>query len=102
MSTRTAQVEAAVGRVLSDAIRELSDPRLPLVVTVSGVRVSADLQHARVYVTALGDLEPVVAALEHAKGFLQRRLSTELNLRRTPALAFFAAQPSPFDDLTGP
>lgn len=98
MSTRVAQVEAAVARVLSEAVHELRDPRIPLVVTIERVKVSADLQHAKVWVSALGDLEPVVAALEHAKGFLQRRLSAELNLRRTPALAFVAAQGSPPGD----
>jgi ribosome-binding factor A len=95
VSTRTAQVEAAVTRVLSEAIHDLRDPRIPVVVTIEAVRVSADLQHARVYVSAIGDMTDLLAALEHARGFLHRRLAGELNLRRTPTLTFFEAGEAP-------
>ena len=78
-------------RVLSDAIHDLRDPRIPVVVTIEAVRVSADLQHARVFVSALGDTGELLAALNHARGFLQARLAGDLNLRRTPNLAFYDA-----------
>lgn len=60
-------------------------------VTVTAVKVSKDLAHATVYVTALdsqSEHEPMVAALNHAGGFLRRRLSDRLALRVIPQLRF--------------
>jgi ribosome-binding factor A len=88
MSTRIAQVESGIARVLSNAIHDMRDPRLPLVVTVEHVRVTTDLGYARVFVSSIGDNAEVLAALEHAKGFLQRQLAHELPMRRTPLLSF--------------
>jgi ribosome-binding factor A len=91
MSTRTAQVEANIARVLSGVIHDMRDPRLPLVVTVEAVRVTADLGYARVFISSLGNNTEVLAALEHGKGFLQRQLAQELPMRRTPLLSFHDA-----------
>jgi ribosome-binding factor A len=91
MSQRVAQVEAAIERVLSRAIPELSDPRLPIIVTIERVQITPDLLHARVYISSLGEIEPVVAALNHAKGFLQRQIAHDIRLKRTPLLEFSAA-----------
>lgn len=96
MTMRVAQVESAVTRVLASAIGQLSDPRLPLIVTVERVRITPDLLHARVYVSCFGkEVAPVVAALNHAKGFLQRQISLEMSLKRTPILEFFDAAEDP-------
>ena len=60
-------------------------------VTVTDVRTSADLRHARVYVSVLGDAEQRRASLEglrSAHGFLQARVAGELHLKRTPMLEF--------------
>ena len=49
------RVDEAVRAVLSDAIaRDLQDPRVGFV-TVTAVKTSPDLRHARVYVSVLGD-----------------------------------------------
>ena len=49
------RVDEAVRAVLSDAIaKDLKDPRVGFV-TVTGVKTSPDLRHARVYVSVLGD-----------------------------------------------
>ncbi len=92
MSTKMAQVENAILRFLTHAIHDLRDPRIPLIVTVEAVRVTADLQQAKVFVSTLGDMQGLLAALEHARGFLQKQLSRELDLRRTPALSFYSAE----------
>jgi ribosome-binding factor A len=97
MSNRVAQVEAAVARVLSNAILELSDPRLPMIVSVERVRISSDLVQAKVFISCIGDSTAAVAALNHAKGFLQRQIAHEIQLKRTPLLEFFDAR----DDLFG-
>ena len=53
---RMRRVDEAVREVLSDALghRDLKDPRIGFV-TVTDVKTSADLRHARVYVSVLGD-----------------------------------------------
>jgi ribosome-binding factor A len=88
MSQRTAQVEASIARALSSAIHELHDPRLPIIVTVERVRISADLLHAKVFISSIGDTGQAVEALDHAKGYLQRQIAAELKLKRTPLLEF--------------
>lgn len=89
-------MEAQLARVLSGAIAELGDPRVPLVVTVERVAVTPDYALARVYVSALGDLDALLAALEHARGRLQHEVALSLKLRRTPKLEFYPVDQAPF------
>jgi len=88
---RMRRVDEAVRAVLSDAIAtDLKDPRVGFI-TVTGVKTSPDLRHARVYVSVLGDAHERAASLEglrSAHGFLQRRVAGELSLKHTPALTF--------------
>ena len=90
-AARMRRVDEAMRAVLSDAIaKDLKDPRVGFV-TVTAVKTSPDLRHARVYVSVLGD-EPARAAsidgLRSAHGFLQGRLAVELTLKHTPTLSF--------------
>lgn len=86
------QVERHLARALNDRIPTLRDPRVPLVVTVERVLLSADRERATVLVSTLdpADLEDLLAALDRAAGHLQREVSAELGLRRTPRLHFTA------------
>jgi len=88
---RMRRVDEAMRAVLSDAIsKDLQDPRVGFV-TVTGVKTSPDLRHARVYVSVLGDEAARTASLEglqSAHGFLQGRVSHALRLKHTPALVF--------------
>ena len=88
---RIRRVNEAMRAVLSDAIAtDIKDPRVGFV-TVTGVKTSPDLRHARVYVSVLGDdseREGSLTGLRSAHGFLQRRLASELTLKHTPALTF--------------
>jgi ribosome-binding factor A len=85
------RVDEAVREVLSVGIAtQLRDPRVGFV-TVTGVKTSPDLRHARVYVSVLGDdeaREASMAGLRSAHGFLQGLLADELRLKHTPALRF--------------
>ena len=89
---RMRRVDEAVREVLSDVItHELKDPRVGFV-TVTDVKTSPDLSHARVYVSVLGDAAAVEASMEglrSAHGFLQGRVGGELRLKHTPTLTFF-------------
>jgi ribosome-binding factor A len=92
MSTeRMRRVDEAIRQVIGDAVAgNLKDPRVGFV-TVTDVRTSADLSHARVYVSVLGDAEEraaSMAGLRSAHGYLQQRIAAELHLKRTPTLDF--------------
>src|SRR3982074_2669465 len=90
-SGRMRRVNEAMRAVLSDAIaKDLQDPRVGFV-TVTGVKTSPDLRHARVYVSVLGDddtREASLVGLRSAHGFLQSRGASQLTLKPTPALTF--------------
>src|SRR5438270_6446995 len=88
---RMRRVDEAMKAVLSDAIaKDLKDPRVGFV-TVTEVKTSPDLRHARVYVSVLGGVperEATLAGLQSAHGYLQGRIADELALKHTPALRF--------------
>src|ERR671935_3297653 len=88
---RMRRVDEAMRQVLGDVLaQDLKDPRVGFV-TVTDVKTSPDLRHARVYVSVLGDADAVAASLEgleSAHGFLQGRVGSELRLKNTPALHF--------------
>ena len=88
---RLRRVDEAIRQVLSDSVtQDLKDPRVGFV-TVTAVRTSPDLRHARVYVSVLGDEAQRTGSLEglrSAHGFLQRQVATELRLKHTPTLQF--------------
>lgn len=90
-SDRMRRVDEAIRQVIGAVVAgELKDPRVGFV-TVTDVRTSADLSHARVYVSVLGDdeeREASMSGLQSAHGYLQRRVACELHLKRTPTLTF--------------
>ena len=90
MSNRIRRVDGVLKEVLSEAIQTLKDPRIGFV-TVTGVKTTADLKEATVYVSVLGGeakLQRTLEGLVHARGLLQARINRELRLRRTPQLTF--------------
>jgi ribosome-binding factor A len=85
------ELRHALSQVLARG--ELRDPHLADVsLTVTEVRVSPDLKNATAFVVPLGggDLEAIVAALNHAASFLRGQLGHEVQLRFTPRLSFQA------------
>ena len=88
---RMRRVDVAMRQVLGDALaQDLKDPRVGFV-TVTDVKTSPDLRHARVYVSVLGDEDAVEASLEglrSAHGYIQGRVASELRLKNTPTLQF--------------
>ena len=90
-SDRMRRVDEAIRQVIGAAVATgLRDPRVGFV-TVTDVRTSADLSHARVYVSVLGDdaqRQDSMDGLQSAHGYLQRRVASELHLKRTPTLTF--------------
>ncbi|MBX6350404.1 MAG: 30S ribosome-binding factor RbfA [Clostridia bacterium] len=90
-ATRADRVAERIREEMADILRRrVKDPRLGFV-SVTQVRVSPDLRHARVYVSVLGGEEERRAserALASAKGFIQSELGARLGLFRTPLLEF--------------
>lgn len=88
---KQAQIEEALRREISRIVLyELSDPRIGFL-TVTQVEISRDLRNAKVSVRIRGD-EKVrsesLAALTHARGHIQEKISKRLPLRWTPVLSF--------------
>jgi ribosome-binding factor A len=70
--------------------REVKDPRIGFA-TVTRVDLSADLHHARVFVSVMGSPEEQKNSLEglsSAAGFLRHKIGHRLALRRSPELVF--------------
>ncbi|HEU0225940.1 MAG TPA: 30S ribosome-binding factor RbfA [Steroidobacteraceae bacterium] len=88
---RARRVEEQLKRLLSDLVRrEVKDPRVGLV-TITGVEVSKDLSHARIYFTpfaGVGDATAALDALRHAAGYLRHQVRNEMRLRVAPELDF--------------
>ena len=84
-----------VGEVIREEIssillEEIKDPRIQFV-SVTGVKVSPDLKHAKIFVSILGSeqkKEEVFKGLRSARGFIQKNLGKKLRLRYTPEITF--------------
>lgn len=89
MNIRATRVGEQMKKELSDIIgRKLKDPRIGFV-TVTDVRVTGDLQQAKVYISVLGDdeqRENTLKALEKAKGFIRSEIGQRIRLRKTPEI----------------
>ena len=89
---RSRRIADQIQRELADLIRvELKDPRVPELVTITGVEVSQDQSHAKVFFSSLGDasrIDETTAGLKRAAGFLRTQLSQRLKLRTVPQLDF--------------
>src|SRR5437867_13242190 len=97
-SRRIDRIEEQLRIELSEILeREIQDPRIGLA-TVTHVKVSPDLRHARVFATVPGDevqrkktLQGLRSAASHVRRSLSKRLD---HLRRVPELAFDYAEAS--------
>ncbi|OGA05840.1 MAG: ribosome-binding factor A [Betaproteobacteria bacterium RIFCSPLOWO2_02_FULL_64_12] len=90
-SQRLRRIEDQIQRELSEILRtELKDPRVGMI-TVTGVEISPDLGHARVFFTMLGQSGERTRSeegLRRASGFLRSALAKRLNTRSVPELRF--------------
>jgi ribosome-binding factor A len=90
MTKRTEKVQKLAQEVLGESIQALKDPRIGFV-TVTGVRISADLRHARVFVSVLGsddEQRATMAGLESAKAHLRSDLGRQMRMKYLPELIF--------------
>ena len=91
---RTQRVADYLQRELAAVIQHgVRDPRVGMV-SITGVDVSRDLRHARVYYTVMGidsseDASESTEVLNKAAGFLRSQLSKSSNMRSVPQLRFY-------------
>ena len=91
-SIKNTRINEAVRQELSMLIsREVKDPRVDMMATVTRAIVATDLKTCKVYISVYGDglkKEETMAGLKSSEGFLRRMLAKNLNLRNTPELFF--------------
>jgi ribosome-binding factor A len=88
---RQDQLGVVIGQELIDLIRtRMKDPRVGFA-SVTDVELTADLRHAKVFVSVMGSEEEQKQSLEslnRATGFLRHELAQRLTIRHTPELSF--------------
>ena len=81
-----------IQKIISTIIAtKLKDPRVPIMTSVTSVKMSRDLSHATVFISVYGDektQKEAMEAIEHAKGFIRYETVQEINLRAAPELSF--------------
>jgi len=83
-----AQLQREIGLAIQSRLR---DPRVPMIVSVTDLKLAADTRNATVYVNIYGTDEEqsaAVEALNHAAPFIQKVVSERVKLRHFPRLAF--------------
>jgi len=91
-SRRIQRINEIIRDELADLLRrEVRDPALGGLISITGVETTTDLRTARVYVSVLGDEEEAratVQRLQNAARFLRGLLGERIRIRHTPELEF--------------
>jgi ribosome-binding factor A len=92
MSRRTERLGSLIQQEIAVMIqRDLNDPRVPIVTSVTRVKVAEDLSTADVYVSVMGtegEQQTALVALRHSAGVMRSQLTKALSTRTTPFLKF--------------
>lgn len=86
------EVQKELSRIIS---REIKDPRIHPMTSVTDVFVTPDLKECKAYISVLGDEEAqadTLAGLKSAAGYIRRELARSINLRNTPEITFYMDQ----------
>jgi ribosome-binding factor A len=90
--SRADRVGGLIQQLLAELLqKDISDPRLQMA-TITAVKVTKDLRHARIYFASAGGKEHSEQAAQgfrSAAGFIKRHLGPRLGLRYMPELEFF-------------
>ena len=89
---RSDRMNEEVRKVLSEIIREMKDPRVLPVTSLTEVRVTPDLKYAKAKVSVYDQDEGArvacIKALNHAAGFMAHELGGRMRIRSVPQLTF--------------
>ncbi|NLF34503.1 MAG: 30S ribosome-binding factor RbfA [Clostridiales bacterium] len=89
-NNRISRINGDIRQELSTLIRDLKDPRVRGLISITAVETTPDLRYAKVYVSVLdkSDVTQVIKGLKSAAGYLRRALGGALQLRYIPELVF--------------
>ena len=90
-SVKNRRINDEVLKALAAIVREVKDPRISPLTSVTGTEVAPDLKTCKVYVSVYGgaqDGERTMEGLRSAAGFIRSELARRVNLRNTPQLTF--------------
>lgn len=82
------EMKKILGRVIN---REIKDPRIASLTSVTGVDLSRDLSYATVYVSIYGSEDEKIETmktLKRAAGFIRSEVGKSIRLRHTPEISF--------------
>ena len=88
---RTDRINEEVRKELSSIIRDLKDPRIPMMTSVVNVNVTNDLRYAKAYISVMGtdeEKKDCIKGLKAAAGFIRREVGNRINLRCVPEFSF--------------
>ncbi len=94
-SIKNTRINGEVQRELSAIIRNVKDPRIHPMTSITRVQVAPDLKTCKVHVSVLGDEQAqkdTLTGLKSAVGYMRRELAHSINLRNTPELQFVMDQ----------
>jgi ribosome-binding factor A len=87
---RMEKVQKVAREILGESIQTLKDPRIGFA-TVTAVKITSDLRHARVFVSVLGseeEREATMAGLKSAAPVLRSELGRQMRIKYLPDLTF--------------
>ena len=89
-SNRIGRINEEIQRELSELIRNLKDPRVQTIVSITHVDTTPDLRYSKIFISVLEEnrQQEVLRGLKSAGGWLRRELGARLQLRYTPELVF--------------
>lgn len=89
---RSDRMNEEVKKVVSEIIRDMKDPRISTMTTLTAVEVTRDLKYAKIKVSVYDEDDEKrrasVDALNHAAGFIGHELGARMRIRAIPSLKF--------------
>lgn len=91
MSFRAGRLAEGIKREVTDIMRNLKDPRIASMTSLTGVEVTRDMRYARLFISVYGTEEEqqmTLEGLQSASGFIRQELGKRIRLRHLPELSF--------------
>lgn len=88
---RIGRINEEFRKELSDIIRNMKDPRIPMMTSVVTVNVTPDLRYAKIYISVMGTEEEqnaAISALKKSAGYVRRELGNRMKMRYTSEPVF--------------
>lgn len=91
-SYRSDRLNEEIKKTISEIIRDMKDPRISEITTLTGIEVTSDLKYAKAKVSVYDEDETkrraTIDALNHAAGFIAHELGARMRIRCIPSIRF--------------